>query len=117
VTSRGSIGSVQRLVGSRFRKPYFSKPRLESQGQNAIDRVSILLTRCAGRDTVLPPTVLFNEGWTLPLVLGWAEHYHDAIPALRFDDRATALFRPTVQRRSPAARAPAGSAPRFRGIE
>lgn len=30
-----------------------------------------MLSRCAGPDTVMPPTALYNEGWMLRLVLNW----------------------------------------------
>ena len=34
-------------------------------------RVSELLARCGSEASVLPPTVLYNEGWLLRLVLDW----------------------------------------------
>lgn len=36
-----------------------------------IDRVSQLLSDCDKDDGVLPPTILYNEGWLLRLVLDW----------------------------------------------
>jgi hypothetical protein len=39
----------------------------------AFDRVAQLLARCGTIEAVLPPTLLFNEGWMLRLVLDWYE--------------------------------------------
>lgn len=49
-----------------------------------LERAIGLLSKCSTRDTLMPPTELFNEGWMLRLVLDWAQHHPDAISALRF---------------------------------
>ncbi len=36
-----------------------------------IERIRQLLELCDGKDTVMPPTELYNEGWLLRLVLDW----------------------------------------------
>jgi hypothetical protein len=42
--------------------------------------------RCGTSETVLPPTVLFNEGWMLRLILEWAARHRQSLSALRFDE-------------------------------
>ena len=36
-----------------------------------INRINSMLRLCSTEDTVLPPTILYNEGWMLRLVLDW----------------------------------------------
>ena len=37
----------------------------------AIKRVKSMLELCSTEDTVFPPTILYNEGWMLRLILDW----------------------------------------------
>ena len=53
---------------------------------NSMQQVAELLGRCAGPETVLPPTALFNEGWMLRLVLDWASRHPREFRELQFDE-------------------------------
>ena len=37
----------------------------------AIDRIQKMLETCSIGDNVFPPTILYNEGWMLRLVVDW----------------------------------------------
>lgn len=37
----------------------------------ALDTINLILGRCSSDNSTLPPTVLYNEGWMLRLVLEW----------------------------------------------
>ena len=39
-----------------------------------ISRISNLLNLCGSEDSVMPPTILYNEGWILRIILDWYSH-------------------------------------------
>ena len=43
----------------------------------AIERIKSMLELCSTDDTVFPPTILYNEGWMLRLVLDWFATHRD----------------------------------------
>ena len=47
-----------------------------------------ILDRCGSENSVLPPTVLFNEGWMLRLVLDWCDRHRGVKHALAFEEGA-----------------------------
>jgi hypothetical protein len=47
---------------------------------NSRETVSRTLANCGAPDAVLPPTMLFNKGWMLRLVLDWASRHPLSIP-------------------------------------
>src|SRR6266545_3124779 len=49
-----------------------------------LDDIARILSESGSSRAVLPPTVLFNEGWMLRLVLDWCSKNPEALPALRF---------------------------------
>jgi hypothetical protein len=59
-----------------------------------IHRVAQLLAQCDAPSTVLPPTVLYNEGWLLRLVLDWfaahpgVRHEFSLLPRARWFSEA-----------------------------
>ena len=53
-----------------------------------IERIAHLLALCGGGESVMPPTVLFNEGWLLRLALDWYSHQPLSTSLLRFDEGA-----------------------------
>lgn len=82
-----------------------------------IDRVFEMLRNCGGSETaILPPTLLYNEGWLLRLALDWFEHhpgvsrpmsvppgahwYSEALLPTRF--KATKLGEPNAESRTHA---------------
>ena len=39
-----------------------------------IDQISKLLKLCGSDNSVMPPTILYNEGWILRVILDWFSH-------------------------------------------
>ena len=49
-----------------------------------LNRVTELLAKCESTSSVLPPTVLYNEGWLLRLVLDWFDRHRTLSHQLSF---------------------------------
>jgi hypothetical protein len=49
-----------------------------------LEAISRILGRCGSASSVLPPTVLFNEGWMLRLVLDWLDRNRQVEHPLSF---------------------------------
>lgn len=49
-----------------------------------VDAIVRILAACHGRDAVMPPTELYNEGWMLRLVLDWLSRHRDVEHVLSF---------------------------------
>jgi hypothetical protein len=54
-----------------------------------IDRALEMLRACRSGESHFPPTILFNEGWLLRIVLDWFSSHRDVEHALRFHPGAT----------------------------
>ncbi len=53
-----------------------------------IDRISKLLKLCDSENTVIPPTVLYNEGWMLRIILDWFSQQEPITHPLSFSKNA-----------------------------
>ena len=53
-----------------------------------IDRVAEILGRCGSADTVMLPTMLYNEGWMLRLVLDWFSRQPPGDHVLSFEPQS-----------------------------
>jgi hypothetical protein len=54
----------------------------------SIDSIQLMLASCSEGKRVFPPTILYNEGWMLRLIVDWfARNRHDSHP-LAFSDNA-----------------------------
>jgi hypothetical protein len=49
-----------------------------------IESITRILDLCGTENTVLPPTVLYNEGWLLRLVLDWLDRNREVVHPLAF---------------------------------
>lgn len=54
-----------------------------------LEAISRILSRCGSRNSVLPPTEIFNEGWMLRLVLDWFDRNRGLPHPLSFATEAT----------------------------